>query len=86
MIYFIYIDHILPVIIFKNISLRYILDRAISLNFNLKEATLKLLILYSILTKIVISSNLILKVNTDAAFYFTFIGCLCMGKISYTNK
>jgi hypothetical protein len=53
---------------------------------NLKEATLKLLILYSILAKIIISSNLILGVNTNAAFYFTFIGCLCIGKISYTDK
>jgi hypothetical protein len=34
----------------------------------------------------VTSSNLILGVNTDAAFYLTFIGCLCIGKISYTNK
>ena len=32
------------------------------------------------------SSNLILRVNTDAAFYVTFIGCLYMGKISYINK
>ena len=83
---FIYIDHILPVIVFKNILLYYILDRVISLNPNLKEATLKLLILYSILVKIVISSNLILGVNTDATFYLTFAGYLCMGKIFYTNK
>ena len=32
------------------------------------------------------SSNLILGVNTDAAFCLAFIGCLCIGKISYTNK
>ena len=32
------------------------------------------------------SSNLILGVNTDAAFYLTFAGCLRMGEISYTNK
>ena len=83
---FIYIDCILPVTVFKNASLCYILDRATSLNLNLKEATLKLLILYSILTKIITSSNLILGVNTDAAFYFTFIGCLHIGEISYTNK
>jgi hypothetical protein len=67
-------------------SLCYILNRAISLNFNLKEATLKLLILYSILAKIATSSNLILKVNTNAAFYLAFTGCLCIGEISYTNK
>jgi hypothetical protein len=83
---FIYIDCILPVIVFENVSLCYILDRATSLNPNLKEATLKLLILYSILVKIVISSNLILGVNTDAAFCLTFAGCLCMGEISYTDK
>ena len=83
---FIYIDHILPVIVFKNVSLCRILDRVISFNFNLKKATLKLLILYSILTKIITSSNLILGVNTDAAFYLTFTGYLCMGEISYTNK
>ena len=85
-IHFIYIDRILLVTVFKNALLYYILDRVISLNLNLKEATLKLLILYSILPKIITSSNLILGVNTDAAFYFTFIGCLCMGEISYTNK
>ena len=72
--------------VFENASLRYILDGVTSLNFNLKEATLKLLILYSILAKIVTSSNLILGVNTDAAFYFTFAGCLRMGEISYTDK
>ena len=83
---FIYIDRILPVIVFKNALLCYILDGVTSLNFSLKEATLKLLILYSILAKIVISSNLILGVNTDAAFYLAFTGCLCMGEISYTNK
>ena len=85
-IYFIYINHILPVIVFKNVLLCYILDRATSLNPNLKEATLKLLILYSILAKIVTSSNLILGVNTDAAFCLTFAGCLYIGEISYTNK
>jgi hypothetical protein len=85
-IYFIHINHILPVIVFENISLYYILDGVISLNPNLKEATLKLLISYNILTKIVISSNLILKVNTDTAFCFAFIGCLYIGEISYTNK
>ena len=82
----IYINRILLVIVFENISLCYILDGATSLNLNLKEATPKLLISYSILTKIVTSSNLILGVNTDATFYLTFIGCLRMGKISYTNK
>ena len=85
-IYFIYINHILLIIVFKNVSLYYILDGVISLNLNLKEATLKLLILYSILVKIVTSSNLILGVNTNTAFYLTFAGCLCIGKISYTNK
>ena len=72
--------------VFENASLCYILDGATSLNFNLKEAILKLLILYNILIKIAISNNLILGVNTDAAFYLTFAGCLCIGKISYTNK
>ena len=86
MICFIYINHILLVIVFKNVSLCYILDRVISFNFNLKKATLKLLILYSILAKIVISSNLILGVNTNTAFYLTFTGCLYIGEISYTNK
>ena len=86
MICFIYIDRILLVTVFKNALLCYILDGVTSLNLNLKEATLKLLISYSIFAKIVISSNLILGVNTDAAFYFTFIGCLHMGEISYTNK
>ena len=86
MICSIYIDHILLVAVFKNTSLCYILDGATSFNFNLKEATPKLLILYSILAKIVISSNLILGVNTNTAFYLTFIGCLYIGKISYTDK
>ena len=86
MIYFIYINRILLVTVFKNASLCYILNGVTSFNFNLKEATLKLLILYSILVKIVTSSNLILGVNTNATFYFTFIGCLCIGEISYTNK
>ena len=55
-------------------------------NPNLKKATLKLLILYNILAKIIISSNSILGVNTNAAFYLTFTGYLHMGEISYTNK
>ena len=83
---FTHINRILPVIVFKNALLYYILNGATSFNPNLKKATLKLLILYSILAKIVTSSNLILGVNTDATFYFAFIGCLRMGKISYTNK
>jgi hypothetical protein len=86
MIHFTHIDRILPVIVFENASLCHILDGATSLNPNLKEATLKLLILYSILAKIVISSNLILGVNTDATFCLTFTGCLCIGEISYTDK
>ena len=86
MICFIYINCILLVTVFKNVLLCHILDGATSLNLNLKEAILKLLILYSILTKIVTSSNLILGVNTNATFYLTFIGYLCMGEISYTNK
>jgi hypothetical protein len=85
-IHSIYINRILLVVVFENISLCYILNGTTSLNLNLKEATLKLLILYSILAKIVISSNLILKVNTNAAFYFAFTGYLYMGEISYTNK
>ena len=85
-IHSIYINYILPVIVFENVSLCYILNGVTSLNPNLKEATLKLLILYSILTKIITSSNLILGVNTDTAFYLAFAGCLCIGKISYTNK
>jgi hypothetical protein len=55
----IYVNYILLVIVFKNILLYYILDRVTSLNPSLKGATLKLLILYSILTKIATSSNLI---------------------------
>jgi hypothetical protein len=86
MIRFIYINYILLVAVFENASLYYILDGVISLNPNLKEATLKLLILYSILAKIAISSNLILEVNTNAAFCLAFIGCLYIGEISYTNK
>ena len=86
MICSIYINRILLVAVFKNALLCYILNRATSLNPNLKEATLKLLILYSILAKIVISSNLILGVNTNAAFCLAFAGCLRMGEISYTNK
>jgi len=82
----IYVNRILLVTVFKNILLRRILDRATSLNPNLKEATLKLLILRSILTKIVTSSNLILGVNTNAAFYLAFAGYLRIGEISYTNK
>jgi hypothetical protein len=83
---FIHIDYILLVIVFENALLCHILDGVISLNPNLKEATLKLPILYSILAKIVISSNLILKINTDAAFCLTFAGYLCIGEISYTDK
>ena len=44
------------------------------------------LILRSILAKIATSSNLILGVNTNTAFYFTFIGYLDIGEIFYTNK
>ena len=86
MICSIYINRILLVVVFKNVLLCYILDGAISLNPNLKEATLKLLILCSILTKIVTSSNLILGVNTDATFCLAFAGYLYIGEISYTNK
>jgi hypothetical protein len=86
MIYSIYINHVLPVIVFKNISLYYILDGATSFNPSLKEAILKLLILYTILAKIVTNSNLTLEVNTDTAFCLAFIGCLYIGKISYTDK
>ena len=86
MICSIYINHILPVIVFENALLYYILDGATSLNPNLKEATPKLLISYSILAKIITSSNLILRVNTNAAFYFTFTGYLYIGEISYTDK
>ena len=82
----IYINRVFLVIIFENISLYYILDRATSLNPNLKEATLKLLILYSILTKIVTSSNLILGVNTNTTFCLAFAEYLYIGEISYTDK
>ena len=82
----IYINHILLIIVFRNTSLCYILDRVTSLNPNLKEATLKLLILHSILAKIATSSNSILGINTDTAFCLTFAGCLRIGEISYTNK
>jgi hypothetical protein len=68
------------------VSLCYILNGATSLNPSLKEATLKLLILYSILAKIIINSNLILKVNINTVFCLTFTGYLCIGEISYTNK
>ena len=85
-IHSIYINHILLVTVFENASLRHILDGVTSLNLNPKEATPKLPILYSILAKIITSSNLILGVNTDAAFYLTFTGCLHIGEISYTNK
>jgi hypothetical protein len=85
-IYSIYINHILLFIVFKNALLYYILNGVISLNPNLKEATLKLLILYSIFAKIATSSNLILRVNTDATFCLIFVGYLYIGKISYTNK
>ena len=85
-IYFIYVNYILLVIVFKNTLLYYILDRVTFFNFNLKKATPKLLILYNILAKIATSSNLILGVNTDAAFYLTFVGCLRIGEISYTDK
>jgi hypothetical protein len=81
-----YINYIFPVAVFENVLLYYILDGVTSLNLNLKEATLKLLILYSILAKIVISSNLILGVNTNAAFCLAFIGYLYISEISYTNK
>jgi hypothetical protein len=82
----IYINYILPVIVFENASLCYILDGATSLNPNLKEATPKLLILYSILAKIATSSNLIPGVNTNTAFCLAFTGYLCIGEISYTDK
>ena len=86
MIRFIYINRILLVAVFENALFYYILDGATSFNFNLKEATPKLLISCSIFVKIATSSNLILGVNTDAAFYLTFAGYLCIGEISYTNK
>jgi hypothetical protein len=85
-IHSIHIDRILLIAVFENASLCHILDGVTSLNLNLKEATPKLLILYSILAKIATSSNLILKVNTDTAFCLTFIGYLYIGEISYTNK
>jgi hypothetical protein len=85
-IHSIYINRILSVIVFKNASLYHILDGVISLNPNLKEAILKLLILYSILAKIMTGSNLILGVNTNTAFCLAFIGYLYIGEISYTNK
>jgi hypothetical protein len=83
---FIYINRILPVTVFENISLYYILNGATSLNLNPKEATPKLLILYSILTKITTSSNLILGVNTNTIFCLAFTGYLYIGEISYTDK
>jgi hypothetical protein len=83
---FIYVDHILLVIVFENALLCCILDGATSLNLNPKEVTLKLLILYSILAKIVTGSNLILGANTDAAFCLAFVGCLCISEIFYTDK
>ena len=85
-IHSIYIDYILLITLFKNASIYYMLNGATFFNPNLKEATLKLLILYSILTKIVTSSNLILGVNTNAIFYLAFTGCLYIGEISYINK
>ena len=45
-----------------------------------------MLILYSILAKIVTSSNLILGVNTNTIFCLTFTGYLYIGEISYTDK
>jgi hypothetical protein len=83
---FIHIDHILLITVFENISLYHILNGAISLNPNLKEATSKLPILYNILAKIITSSNLILEVNTNTAFCLTFTGYLYIGEISYINK
>jgi hypothetical protein len=85
-IYSIYINYILLVTVFKNVSLYYILNRATSLNPSLKEATLKLLILYTILAKIITNNNLTLEVNTNAAFCLTFTGYLYIGEISYTDK
>ena len=82
----IYINRIFLVTVFKNILLRRILDRVTSLNPSPKEATLKLLILRSILAKIATSSNLILGINTNTAFCLAFAECLHIGKISYTNK
>jgi hypothetical protein len=83
---FIYINHILLITVFENASLCYILNRVTSFNPNLKEAALKLLILYSILAKIMTNSNLILGVNTDATFCLIFTECLYIGEISYTDK
>ena len=85
-IYFIYINCILLIIIFKNVLLYRILDKVTSLNPSLKEATLKLPILYSILTKIATSSNLILGVNTNVTFCLTFIRYFYISETSYTNK
>jgi hypothetical protein len=85
-IHSIYINHVLPVIVFENTSFYYILDGATSLNPSLKEAILKLLILYTILAKIITNSNLTLKANTDTTFCLTFVGYLYIGEISYTNK
>ena len=85
-IHSIYINYILLVTVFKNILLYRILDGVTSLNPNLKEATLKLPILRSILAKIATSSNLILGVNTNVTFCLAFVGYLYIGKISYTNK
>jgi hypothetical protein len=81
-----HINYILLVIVFENASLHHILNRVISLNFNPKEATLKLLILYSIFAKITTNSNLILGVNTNAVFCLAFTGCLYIKEISYINK
>ena len=64
----------------------YIEQIAAKYKYEVFKATLKLLILCSILIKIVISSNLILGVNTDATFCLAFIGYLYIGEISYTNK
>ena len=82
----IYINHILLVIVFENVLLYHILNRVTFFNPSPKEAILKLLILYNIFTKIVISSNSILGVNTNTAFYLAFIGYLYISEISYTNK
>jgi len=81
-----HVNYILPVAVFKNTLLRRILDGATSLNPSPKEAIPKLLILRSILAKIATSSNSIIGVNTDAAFYLAFTGYLRIGEISYTNK
>ena len=62
------------------------MDGATSLNPSPKEATPKLLILRSILAKIATSSNSILGINTNTAFYLAFAGYLRIGKISYTDK